>query len=227
MQLKRIIEEQVHTGTFPPGTRIPTEHELSQQYGVSRITVQQAVRQLVHEGLLVRQAGRGTFVANQPVEDNLLKFINFVMETPAIEGGHQVISAKVTLPYEHEAAVLKLEPTDPVVRLERLKFERDRPVAYEHTLIPFRVCPNLLEEDLGVLNLYDYFRRIGVRVVDARMYLEPYVLPQDVARHLRLDPGTPAFLWERISWDSNRSPVELSKFVIRSDTRRFYVHYSI
>ncbi|WP_425426567.1 UTRA domain-containing protein [Alicyclobacillus macrosporangiidus] len=67
----------------------------------------------------------------------------------------------------------------------------------------------------------------GVRLVDAKMYLQPHALTSREASLLNVASGTPVFLWERLSYTSGRVPVELARFIIRSDIRRFYIQYSI
>ncbi|BCL81712.1 GntR family transcriptional regulator [Ktedonobacteria bacterium brp13] len=62
-QLKEIMSEKISTGEWKPGGLIPSERELGEQYGISRMTARQAITELVNEGLLFREQGKGTFVS--------------------------------------------------------------------------------------------------------------------------------------------------------------------
>ncbi|SFV07744.1 GntR family transcriptional regulator [Alicyclobacillus macrosporangiidus] len=152
IQIRHDIESRIRKGEWKPSHQIPTEEELQTIYGVSRITVQRAVIDLVRAGLLIRTPGKGTFVSNTIPEQNLLEFINFVTEEQAIEGPHRVITSGVVTGDNAVAAMLKVAPNEPIVRLERIKLSEDVPVALEVSYVPLRFAPDLLEQRLDVLN---------------------------------------------------------------------------
>ena len=77
MQLKEKIVEKIHTGQWVAGSKIPTEHQLCQEYQLSRITVRQALESLANDGYIVRQQGRGTFVSSPKIDTKLSTFYSF------------------------------------------------------------------------------------------------------------------------------------------------------
>src|SRR5436309_10426913 len=80
-QLKEVLKEQIHAGHLAPHTSIPSEPELVNSYHVSRATVRQALAELVHEGLLYRQHGKGTFVCEPRVQQTVSELSSFTEET--------------------------------------------------------------------------------------------------------------------------------------------------
>ncbi len=167
-QLKKILLKQIEEGEFTPGSMIPSERDLSQAYSISRMTVRQALSQLVAEGLLHREKGRGTFVSPVKLEQkNIMSFSNTVRAkglTP---------SARV-LYFEKEEATeelrerLGLSAGEKVYHLKRLRLADDLPVAVEEDFIPERYCPGLehwdLKSSLHRMIKYEYGH--NVRYVD-------------------------------------------------------------
>ncbi|MCF8567966.1 GntR family transcriptional regulator [Alicyclobacillus tolerans] len=226
-QIEAEFEMKIRSGEWKLGDQIPTEEQLQQQYGVSRITIQRALRDLSNQGLLNRIAGRGTFVSELPSEENLLEFIDVLREEPAIEGDHRVLSADIEHPDELTQKLMKLSEDDSVFRLERVKLSEGRPIAYEVSFVPTELCPRLLGEPLESLILYDYFRTHEIHLMDAKMYVQPTLLSIQQALLLEMEPGTPVFLWERLSFTTEGTVAELSRFMIRSDLQRFFVKYRL
>jgi GntR family transcriptional regulator len=147
-QLKKILLKQIEEGEFPAGSMIPSERDLSQTYGISRMTVRQALSQLVTDGLLHREKGRGTFVSPVKLEQkNIMSFSNTVRAKGMIP------SANVLFFEKEEASdelcdILGLNAGEKVYHLKRLRFADDMPVAVEEDFIPERYCPGLEHWDL-------------------------------------------------------------------------------
>ncbi|HVA36566.1 MAG TPA: GntR family transcriptional regulator [Candidatus Dormibacteraeota bacterium] len=228
VQIKDDIERKIRSGEWAPHAQVPPESTLQLSYGVSRITVQQAIRALANRGLLARYPGRGTFVTGAPAEENLLQFINFVKDRHAIEGAHRVIASSVSTVEGPERDLLQLGHRDPAILLSRLKLDAaEHPVALERSLVPFERAPYLLKEPLETLNIYHYLRTHGVTLAEAKLYVTPHALEPDEARQLELQPGAAVFRWERLTYDDQGRPVETSTFIIRGDVRKFYVQFSM
>ena len=227
-QISTEIERRIRACAWGRDGKIPTEVELQRRYRVSRITVRHALRTLSERGVIARYPGRGSFATGAPAEENLQHFINFMNEQGEMEGKHRVLSAGVVPAVPGDAAVLGVAPGSAVVRLRRMKLDDDsRPVALEDQLVPFAIAPDILNEDLETLHVYSYFRAHSVHAEEARLYVAPHGLASDEASLLEMEPGAPVFRWERISYGPDRAAIELSRFLIRGDVRRFYVHFSL
>ncbi|MQA95087.1 MAG: GntR family transcriptional regulator [Streptosporangiales bacterium] len=122
------LEARIRGGRWVPGTRIPTEADLGAEFGVSRITVQRALRDLAEAGLIVRFRGRGSLVAQTVSQGNLLRFTGLLTQGPESHGDHRVIKAQVIPAAEARLRLPGVPGDEAVVQMERHKLNpRDGP----------------------------------------------------------------------------------------------------
>src|SRR6476659_2185276 len=155
-QLKEIIRERIMTGEWAPGTLIPSERELCERYGISRMTARQSITELVNEGLLYREQGKGTYVGRPKIAQQLLRLTGFTedMKARAQRPGAQVLSAEMWPADEMTAERLRVRIGQPVYRLRRLRLADSEPLALETSCITFIGCERLLDNDLERDSLY-------------------------------------------------------------------------
>lgn len=145
-QLENVMREKITSGVFEAGERIPTEIDLIEQFGVSRITVRQALQSLTDDGLIERHQGRGTFVTGHKskkrrfsgvihLTGSLDELIEMGMETPV-----KVLEMNRVDADPHEAELLQLKTGTPIYRLKRLRINDNR---------PFGLIINYLPEEIG------------------------------------------------------------------------------
>lgn len=223
-QIRGELEAHIRSGRWTPGTRVPTEAELGATYGVSRITVQRALRDLADAGLIVRFRGRGSFVAQPVSQSNLLRFTGLLTQGPESHGDHRVIKAQVI---PAQAARLRLPgvPDDEaVVQMERHKLgAKGQAINTELHVIPFRFAPDLLDQHLPTLTSHPYLRNRGVELVRARMYVEPHALDEHQAEIFGMPTGAPVFRWLRETWTRQGQIAELLEEIVIPRDERFYV----
>ncbi|MEV0390234.1 GntR family transcriptional regulator [Nonomuraea sp. NPDC050643] len=224
VQIRRALEARIRSGQWGPGTRIPTEVELCEEFEVSRITVQRALRDLADAGLIVRFRKRGSFVAQAVGQHNLLRFTGLLIQGPETHGDHRVVSAQV-LPAQ--AARLRLPGVpdeEAVIEMERHKLGHDGHVLNtELHVLPFRLVPDLLDQPLEPLTTHAYLRDRGVELVRARLYVEPYTLDGAEAELFGLPAGTPVFRWRRETWTRRGEIAEILEMIVPPGSERFYV----
>lgn len=140
-QLKNLIRGKIDSGEYAAGQLIPSERELSELLAISRMTVRQALNQLVQEGALTREKGRGTFVSKTKIEQrNVMSFSDLVRQrgmTPHTE----VLLFETIVPDETVQQLLELAPDERVFHLRRLRMADDTPIGIEENFIPVRYCP--------------------------------------------------------------------------------------
>ncbi len=131
-QLKEVLKQQIRSGHLAPHTAIPSEPELVASYHVSRATVRQALSELVHEGLLYRQHGKGTFVCEprvQQTQSELTSLTEEIQRRGKRPGGLLLVSELIR-GSETVRKQLSLIDTEQTIRLERLRTADDIPIAY-------------------------------------------------------------------------------------------------
>src|SRR5712692_9461218 len=146
-RLRQAIRDRVASGEWRPGDQIPTIRQLGELYGVSRITVVQALDTLAHEGVLIRWQGKGIFVGQPRAAEPRIPLLSFTEETVA--RGATPTSRTLRLRLEPATpgllARLDLQPHEGVVLLERLRLVNGSPLALQRAYLPRHIVPDMLE----------------------------------------------------------------------------------
>jgi len=227
VQIKEIIAEDIRTGTLQPGQPIPPESVLSDRYSVSRATVRQAVTDLVHQGLLVRQQGRGTFVNRPKIETKLHNLYSFSQDM--IERGANpestVIEFEIVLPKPAVKEKLNLSEGELVVKLVRLRSVDGELIMLETTYLPHSRFGRLTSEEVqGHKSLYSLLEeKYDTKMDHVVDYFEPILVDDFSSKMLEVPVGAPALYIERIGYVDQDVRVELSQSVVRGDRCRYFV----
>jgi GntR family transcriptional regulator len=199
-QLERALRERIRRGELRRGTPIPGEMELAEEFGVSRGTIRQALDRLVRAGLIVRERGRGSFVAGAPIEYPMGRFYSFaheMAERGIAESSKVLAQAQARAPGS-VARALGLGAGRAAVRIVRLRFAGEDPLLLETSYLPKDLGASLLRADLTHGSIYDVLERDGVRVTGMTEQVRPVVLGARHASTLRVPEGSPAFAVERV-----------------------------
>ncbi|MEU4767146.1 GntR family transcriptional regulator [Actinosynnema sp. NPDC023794] len=201
--LRRMAEQELS-----PGSPIPSERDLAEQYGVSRITVRAAVGQLVAEGLLTRAKGRGTFTARRRMDVQLyLESFTDDMRRRGLTPATEVLACAEEAPSPEATAALGLLPHEPACRLVRLRRADGVPLAVERGWYNPRVVPDLDQHDLTA-SLYTLIAdTYGVQLDHAGQTVWAEGADPETAKLLAVRPGSPLLVFRRVSSSRGR-PVE-------------------
>ena len=226
VQVKRGLLELIERGALQSGQRIPSERQLAQQLGISRMTVRQALLELVQEAVLMRRHGRGTFVADRKIEQGLLELSSFSedMRRRGMQPGARLLEMHVQQADPRVQRALGLESDLRVLVLRRLRLADGVPMALETSHLPCALVPEVPREYVASGSLYDYLERVlGIELSYARQTLEPVVAGEAEARVLGVEPGCPLLLMERTTYSRGGQPVEFVRSLYRGDRYKFYV----
>lgn len=203
-QVKDFITCKIQDGSWPAGHRLPSEHELVAQFGISRMTANRALRELMELGRIVRQAGVGSFVAEDKPQSTLLQIAN--IENDIRARGHdysyQLLTAERIAASSDVAVWLDLRAGESVFHSVCLHLEDGRPVQLETRYVNPRVVPDFLDQDLTLTPPSAYL----VRHVpfDQIEHLVDAVLPtDDQAQRLAMPITEPCLLLTRRTWTRN------------------------
>ncbi len=227
LQIKDRLLEAIEKGLLQPGQRIPSAHDLSEQIGVSRLTVLQALRELTRLGRLFTVNGKGTFVGRvEKLEPNIRTVWGFteIFRAQGYKVSSQLISFNVIHADTTSAASLEVPEKTPLFRMVRKRSLNDQPVGVETTQLVQEEFPGLDLFDWNKESLYSILReRYGMDPVCGFNYIEATAADESTARLLSIPKNTPVLSTERISYLSNLHPVELVHALYRADRLRLKV----
>src|SRR5262249_35076580 len=224
-QLKEILRERVRTGEWKPGDLIPSERELGETYGISRMTARQAITELVNEGVFYREQGKGTFVTRNKITQQLMTLTGFTEDISA-RGRHpstKVLAARMDVADAETAERLRIQPGTPVFSVQRLRLADGDPLAIEYARLCFRGCERLLEEELERNSLYGILEtKFGLPLMEAEQELEAGLAGGEDAELLRLAPGSPVLYTRRTTFTDRNQAIEYAKSVYCGNQYTFY-----
>ncbi|QBD78799.1 GntR family transcriptional regulator [Ktedonosporobacter rubrisoli] len=224
-QLKEVMREKIRSGEWKPGDLIPSERELGEQYGISRMTARQAITELVNEGLFYREQGKGTFVSRHKITQQLIRLTGFTEDIQARgqRPSTKTLSAQMVLADEATAERLHVKQGRQLFRLHRLRLADDEPLAIETSLICFIGCEKLLEDDLEQNSLYQLLEtKYGLPPIEAEQELEAGLASNDEAQVLRIPVGSPVLFTRRTTYTERNQPIEYAKSVYCGSKYTFY-----
>jgi len=224
-QLYSRLAEQIASGELKAGEQLPPERELAESMHVSRITARQALDALAKKGLVYREQGRGTFVA-EPKMRGLIGFTSF-SEDMCQRGFHpssQILVQELTLVDVESQKILKMEPDELALRLVRVRMADENPVALQSALIPHRLCPNLEFKDLHDQSLYSVLREeYDMHPALTEAELEALPTTAEEARLLHLEKGDPVLIVRGITYSENFEIIESVRTVYRGKGLALYI----
>lgn len=226
VQLKEILQEQIRSGVWKPGDRIPSEEAIRERYAVSRATVRQALSELELDGHLVRHQGRGTFVCQPKIETSLHNFYSFTQDMKArgLKPESRLIMFDLVLRDSIASEVFGLDKREPLVKMVRLRLANEEPIMLETTYLPERLVPDMKEEDVSNQSLYslleERYELVLARAVES---FEPVLIDEFASKMLEVPKGSPALFLERVGSLANGQRVELSQSIVRGDRCRYFV----
>ncbi|MDY7229096.1 GntR family transcriptional regulator [Hyalangium rubrum] len=227
LQLARYLRGLIASGKFGHQDALPSERELAERLGVSRVTVRKALRELLDEGLLQQRQGAGTFVNRGPyVEQRLSTLTSFSddMSSRGLSAGSLWLHRQVTIASPEETLALGLSPGATVSRMQRLRTANDTPMALELAVVPTRFVPDPSEVKGS---LYDVLRRRGCTPFRALQRLTAIKLQAEQAEQLGVPEGAPALYIERRTMLEDGTPVEFVRSHYRGDAYDFVVELNL
>lgn len=200
-KVKGFVLSQVTAGIWPEGHRLPSESEFSQQFGLSRLTVHRAIRELSQEGVVVRTAGVGTFVAPSKPQSTLLDVRNIADEIR--ERGHshdaEVLLLRRERIDEDLSKAFSLPLGAEVFHSIVVHFENRVAVQLEDRFVNPSFAPGYLDQDLSRIPPYEFLARFG-QPDEVEHVIESTLPDAHVRRALEMKPGEPCLVLRRRTW---------------------------
>jgi GntR family transcriptional regulator len=221
-QLAQQLRQVIAAGDYRPGDRLPTEPELAARHGVSRITARQAVMQLVRDGLVVRQRGKGSFVAAPPVHHDLVDLRGIYDELVArgVNPTTELLDYAERVPPANVAERLR-SGARKVLHYKRLYLRRGEPFAVSWAYLSPAV-PKMPRELVAAHTTYHLFESfMHLKISHADLSVRARAASPELKKLLGLRAGTPVIALERVSYLAGGGPAEFTLYCANAENYEF------
>jgi GntR family transcriptional regulator len=225
-EVRRLLIQRLSEGEWLPGKALPSESRLAQRFHVSIGTIRRAIDELVNEQILVREQGRGTFVATHTPKRKLYHFFHI-----ARKDGGKTLPETETIGFsrdradEDTAKRLNLLPGERIIRIVNLQRYGTRPLGVDHLVLAQERFPDLSEEILRELDstFYSLYQtRYGINVVRAHERLRATACDRETAKLLRLQAGAALLEINRTAMTFHNTPVELRRSLVNTAAHEYW-----
>jgi GntR family phosphonate transport system transcriptional regulator len=221
MELAHDLRNQLDT--YKPGDYLPSELTLAQHYGVNRHTLRRAVDELVAEGRVLRQKGRGTCVLPHPIVYPLHSASAYskTLQGMGFQSSAVLLGKRERAPKDDETAELQLQSGEPVVELETLRFLDDQPISLiTHC---FAAHHRKLVQGYAGGSMREHLALQGVPLKRLSTWIGARTPTQHHARVLMMPRHTPLLTIRTLSCGPDGKPFELSRTLTRADRFKYHV----
>lgn len=223
-QLKQYIVEEIESGNWKTGQQILPEIKICEIFDISRTVVRQTYQELVNEGYLIKKKAKGTFIAEPKISENLVQSLMGFYEDMTARGfkvKNDIIWHKKIAATPRVAEKLGLETGEEVIVIRRVRRLNDEPIVLDRTYIPYKLCPDLLNEDLTHKSLYSYIEgKYNLKIDRGRRFIEATVASEEESKLLDVKKGSPLLYIESVSFLDNGVPLEYYIALHRGDRSR-------
>lgn len=227
-QLYSVLKERIIDGVYAVGSILPSESDMIQEFGVSRITIRRALADLENDGYIEKRKGKGSLVLRMRLERPLTVFNSFSGD--ALSRGDRpssiILSLERVLAGVHVAEKLDILASDEVFALIRLRLLNGRIVALHKSYIRADLGFEVTQEDFGEeTSLYSFLEEKGIVLGSADETVEARLASSELRRYLFIDEQSCAVVYkERVTYDARMRPVEFSENSYRGDQYKYSVH---
>jgi GntR family transcriptional regulator len=226
--VKDEIEDLIAKGEFKPGDQLPSEHDLSKKYGVSRMTLREALRAMEEEGFVAKKQGSGTFVKATSQRIKSILDVNYgvteMIRNMGFRPGTQEMNVEEVFADSHMVKALSIEEGSRIVIIERVRTADKIPVAYTLDTIPVTILSNIKDiKDLSE-SIYDFLQeKCNIVLSSSMARLFSAKATRKLADKLRVKLNSPLFLLEQTDTDQAGRPVVFSREYFVNDYFDFVI----
>lgn len=225
LQIKNMLAQRIYDGDYAPHERLPSEAELIKVFGVSRITVRQALRDLHADGLVFSVQGKGTFVAKPRAVQDVQRLQGFgeTMVPQGYEATTRVVSLQETRPSQEVADALGIRQSDDVVEIKRIRYRNREPISIDHSFYPIDIGRRLAGRDLtqDIFPLLENEFDLALDHADLR--IEATLADEEQAAGLNCDVGAAVLLIRRLVFDEQNKRVAFEFLSHRGDAFQYHL----
>jgi GntR family transcriptional regulator len=227
-QIQEWIKQQIEAEEWKSGDKIPSENELCDTFKVSRMTIRQAINNLVEQGYLYRKRGIGTFVQLPKVEQGLQGMTGFTedMLVRGMRPSSELLSLEIVAASSKVADKLQTKEGEPVYEVRRTRLADDEPIALETAYLSPLVVKDI-NKDVLQHSLYEHLeQKLGYKLLRATQTIEASIATEEEASNLHIPKRAPVLVVEQTSYGEDDVPLEYVKCIYRGDRYKFITNIS-
>ena len=226
LQIKEDLLSKIQEEVWHENDMIPTEEQFCNEYGVSKITIREAIKILVQDGLLYRKPGKGTFISKPKLEQKLNRFFSFSRwaEQHGLRPSSRILKVEVQEADKYTAQHLGANQGDQVTMIERLCLGNGEPLMWESLCVPSRQCPDLHLQDLSNVPLNEILVGVyKIPLMKVMESIEPEVADEYLSKMLLVEQGSLLLLVEHTTYTQFDRVVFFGRSFFRGDRYKFII----
>jgi len=220
-QIAAAIEKSIQKGIYSEGAIIPPEKEFAESYGVSRVTVRQAMQSLLDKDLIIRRPGLGTFVRRKVITqtmDELLGFYPSLLKR-GLKPKIQILEYRVVSPDREVAKNLNLPPGEEILRLVRQYYLNRRVLVTIEMNIPYFLAQHWTEKEAALKNSFRLLQEhAGVKIQNAVIKIRASLASREIGEMLKIPRESPVLELRRLTFSAGQKPVEYATLFFPGDS---------
>ncbi|MFZ5817045.1 MAG: GntR family transcriptional regulator [Bacillota bacterium] len=220
VQIAEEMASAIHSGQYPPLSRLPSESELMERFQVSRVTIRLALQVLLERNLIVRRQGKGTFVTGPTVRQDSRQLQGFFdgLIAQGLTPQTRLLGYRLQVPSAPMRKLLQLGEKERCIQIKRLHLVEKVPLALVCVSLPEALTTQVTRERMESTPIYTLVTRVmGCSVGQAALSIRVQRLDARRAGLLGLAAGDPALVLERLSYDQEARPLEHTLLYLRPD----------
>lgn len=228
--VKKKILEMIEQEEVQPNGMVPSERELMNMFGISRITAKKAIDDLVREGYLYRIQGKGTFIKNDMLNQDLVSITSCTEDIikMGMTPSKQLLAEEIIISDQVRMRKLQLCNGDRILMVKRVYFADDEPLNLTTTYLPCKLFPGIENYDFGKESIYQVLEsKYNTRITKATRTIEAVLAVDEVSEILKIDQGEPILLFRAVTLgivNGKEVPIETFKSYYRTDKLKFYIN---
>lgn len=228
-QVYLYLKEKIHHGDIPHGEKMPTEHQLSEAFGVSRITAKRAMDELAAEGYIVRQRGKGSHVAYKHRAEHLQAPLTALLDSLKVMGQETVVKsltfARLVPPLDIQER-FGTGPNDPLIQSVRLRYADGKPFGYFVSWTR-DIGELYTEENICKMSRIDIFRKSNIALDKVEQSVTATLSNSETGAFLEVPVGRPLLVLDRSMFDDSGQLIDHMYALYRPDQYQFEMQFSM
>lgn len=222
-QIKEVMKDRILDGDYDIHERLPSESQLMKLFGVSRITVRQALRDLHAEGMVFSVQGKGTFVSRPKAVQDIQRLQGFgeAMAPQGYETSTRVVGVQEVRATQEVADALQINQSSKVIELTRVRLLNREPISIDNSFFPLSIGEKLQGRDLtqDIFPLLE--NEFGISLGHADLKIEAIIATENSAKLLNVEVGSPVLMIQRLVYSQQGQPIDFEYLSYRGDAFQY------